>query len=90
MNNAREENGRRGFLQAAGTGLLILKPETVFGSQANSAIEFGLVGCGSRGTMIAGMFVEHTGARLVALGDAMPGRPEAVAAVSGPINRHRN
>jgi myo-inositol 2-dehydrogenase/D-chiro-inositol 1-dehydrogenase len=77
--NAREDDGRRGFIKAAGTGLLILRPETAFGSQANSAIEFGLVGCGNRGTMIAGMFQEHTGARLVALGDAMPDRVDAVA-----------
>ena len=34
---------RRDFLKAAGTGVLVLQPETVFGSQANSAVEVGLV-----------------------------------------------
>lgn len=67
---------RRRFIGAAGAGLLILKPETVFGSQANSAIEVGLIGCGSRGTMIGGMFQEFTGARLVALHDAFGDRLE--------------
>ena len=37
---------RREFLASAGSGLLLLKPETVFGSQANSAVEMGLIGCG--------------------------------------------
>jgi non-ribosomal peptide synthetase component F len=32
---------------AAG-GVMILKPQTVFGTQANSAIEIGLLGCGGR------------------------------------------
>ena len=39
---------RRNFLGSA-AGLLILKPQTAFGSQANSAVEIGLVGCGGRG-----------------------------------------
>jgi predicted dehydrogenase len=65
---------RRRFLAANGAGLLILKPETVFGSQANSAIEIGLIGCGARGNMIGGMFKEYTGARLVALHDPFANR----------------
>ncbi len=72
--DAGEKRDRRGFLQAAGTGLMILRPETVFGSQANSAIEVGLIGCGNRGTWIGGMFQEFGGARFVALADAMPDR----------------
>jgi len=51
----------------------------VFGSQANSAIEFGLVGCGSRGTWIGGMFQELTGARLVALADVFQDRLDMVS-----------
>ena len=44
---------RRRFLQTAG-GVLLLKPETVFGSQANSTVEVGLVGCGGRGNWSGG------------------------------------
>lgn len=62
---------RRGAL---GAGLLILKPQTVFGSQANSTVEIGLSGCGGRGNMIGGMFKEYAGARLVALHDAFQDR----------------
>jgi predicted dehydrogenase len=60
---------RRDFLKATTGGLLLLKPQTVFGTQANSAVEFGVVGCGSRGTWITGHFHEHTLARLVACAD---------------------
>jgi predicted dehydrogenase len=59
-----------------GTGLLVLKPETVFGTQANSAIEIGLVGCGGRGNMIGGLFRELTGARIAALHDVYADRLE--------------
>ena len=61
---ADESNaGRRRFLQAAG-GVLLLKPQTVFGYQANSHVEVGLVGCGGRGNWLAPFFPEHAGARL--------------------------
>ncbi len=62
---------RRSFLKSAGAGVLILKPETVFGSQANSTVEVGLVGCGGRGNWIAPFFPEFTGARVVALADVI-------------------
>jgi myo-inositol 2-dehydrogenase/D-chiro-inositol 1-dehydrogenase len=52
------------------TGLLILSSKTAFGSQANSTIELGLVGCGSRGNYVSDLFIEHTGARITALADA--------------------
>lgn len=68
---------RRGFLHSAGAGLLILRPQTAFGTQANSAVEFGLVGCGGRGTWIGASFQEFTGARLVAMADVFPDRMDA-------------
>ena len=73
MNNMTTDqndgNGRRQFLKSAAGGFLILKPATVFGSQANSAVEVGLIGCGERGNWIAPFFPEFTGARVVALAD---------------------
>ena len=62
---------RRDFLKAAGAGLLILKPETVFGTQANSTVEVGLIGCGGRGNWIGPFFPEYTGAKIVALADVV-------------------
>jgi myo-inositol 2-dehydrogenase / D-chiro-inositol 1-dehydrogenase len=62
-------SGRRKFLGAAATGVLVLDPKTVFGTQANSAVEVGIIGCGGRGNLIGGFLAEHTGARVVALAD---------------------
>ena len=69
---------RRVFLEssAVASGLLALRPETVFGTQANSAVEVGIVGCGGRGNWIGNFFVEYTGARVVALADAFADRLE--------------
>jgi myo-inositol 2-dehydrogenase / D-chiro-inositol 1-dehydrogenase len=66
---------RRDFIQT-GTGvassLLLLKPETVFGSEANSAVRLGLLGCGNRGTSVATSFAKNTTAQVVALADIFP------------------
>lgn len=62
---------RRKFLtgSAAASGLLFLKSKTVFGYEANSAVRYALLGCGSRGTSVATSFAKNTSARVVALGD---------------------
>jgi myo-inositol 2-dehydrogenase / D-chiro-inositol 1-dehydrogenase len=69
--NQSTHAGRRTFLKSAAAGMMILKPETVFGSQANSSVEVGIVGCGGRGNWIAPFFPEYTGARIVALADVI-------------------
>src|SRR5512133_2886893 len=73
------ESRRRSFLKAAGGGMLILKPATVFGSQANSNVEVGLIGCGGRGNWIGPFFPEFTGARVVALADVVKANLETTA-----------
>ncbi|HZR33078.1 MAG TPA: Gfo/Idh/MocA family oxidoreductase [Terriglobales bacterium] len=62
---------RRRFIggTAATVGLMLVKPETVFGTSANSAVRVGLLGCGGRGTEDATHVVETGGARVVALAD---------------------
>ena len=70
---------RRRFLKSAAGGLLILKPATVFGSQANSNVEVGLIGCGGRGNWIGPFFPEHTGARVVALADVVKANLDSTA-----------
>jgi myo-inositol 2-dehydrogenase / D-chiro-inositol 1-dehydrogenase len=61
---------RRDFLKGAGAcALLIVKPETAFGYAANSAVRYGLLGCGNRGRSVATSFAKNAGARVVALGD---------------------
>ena len=62
---------RREFLGAAAVaaGITILKPRLVFGTQANSAVRLGLLGCGGRGRNVMGSFLENTTAVLTAVGD---------------------
>lgn len=73
---------RRRFLQsgAAVSAMLVLKPQTVFGTQANSAVELGIIGCGGRGNWIGGHFIEFTNTRIVALHDPFRDKLEATAA----------
>ena len=59
----------RRTLLTASSGMLFLKPETVRGSQANSAISVGLVGCGRRGLFDADVFVKTGQVKLTAVCD---------------------
>jgi myo-inositol 2-dehydrogenase/D-chiro-inositol 1-dehydrogenase len=62
--------GRRKFLGgAAAAGFMIVKPQSVRGTTANSTIRLGLLGCGRRGTGVATSFATNTPARVVALAD---------------------
>ncbi|HJZ64366.1 MAG TPA: Gfo/Idh/MocA family oxidoreductase [Candidatus Acidoferrum sp.] len=63
---------RRKFLEtttAATAGMMFLKPKLVRGTEANSAVRVGLLGCGGRGTEDAANLVDTGGARVVALAD---------------------
>jgi len=63
---------RRELLQtgaAAASGMVLLKPATVFGYAANSAVRHGLLGCGNRGSAVAESFSKNTSAQLVAIAD---------------------
>src|SRR5215472_15765566 len=64
---------RRAMLAAP----LFLRSDLVFGSQANSTIELGLVGCGGRGNWIAPLFTEYAPTRWVALADVVKSKLES-------------
>jgi predicted dehydrogenase len=72
---------RRQFVQSASAaaGWMIVSPQAVRGSQANSAVTFGLIGSGGRGTYDAGIVVRDPRARLVALCDLFSDRLDAAA-----------
>jgi predicted dehydrogenase len=62
--------GRREFLgAAAAAGVVILRPELVWGTTANSAVRLGLLGCGGRGRTVMSSFLENTDAVVTAIGD---------------------
>src|SRR5215469_14340286 len=69
--NSVEKFHRRKFLgvSAATAGVMLAKPELVFGTAANSAVRVGLLGCGGRGTDDASTLVDSANARVVALAD---------------------
>src|SRR5690606_37046952 len=46
-----------------------VSPKTAFGSEANSKMELGLIGCGSRGPWIANFFEHHTNTKCTAVHD---------------------
>jgi len=71
MTNDPKGVGRREFMStaAAAAGLMIIKPQLVRGTAANSSLRVGLLGCGGRGTHVATALSQHPNARYVALAD---------------------
>src|SRR5437763_14638315 len=69
--NSSNELDRRKFIgvAAATAGAMLIKPELVRGTAANSAVRAGLLGCGGRGTEDATNLIDTGGARVVALAD---------------------
>jgi predicted dehydrogenase len=71
----QSETSRRKFLSgvaAATATFTIVEPQSVRGSQANSQIAVGLIGCGGRGSYDAGIANADERARVVALCDKFP------------------
>src|SRR3989442_7427568 len=70
-----ETTNRRDFFKlsqtAAGAalGFSIVKPQSVRGAQANSALSVGLIGCGRRGTYVSGLFAKNEFAKVTYLCD---------------------
>ena len=80
---------RREFVHAAtgaASGLLLLKPGTAFGYDANSAVRLGLLGCGNRGTHVSTSFAQNTAAQVVALADIFSDQLEAGRAHFDALN----
>jgi predicted dehydrogenase len=76
------EVDRRTFLgtTAAAAAAMFVRPALVRGTNANSAIRIGLLGCGGRGTEDASNLVDTGGARVVALADLFQDQLDAARA----------
>lgn len=79
---------RRTFLKqaAAFSAFTILDPKIVFGSQANSAIRVGIIGCGSRGTAVLESMSQHTNTSIVAMADLFEDQLNTAAATFNKLN----
>jgi len=64
---------------AVAGAVLVLEPSGVFGTQANSQIELGLIGCGGRGNWIAKLFNDTGKYRFVACADYFEDKARATA-----------
>lgn len=72
---------RRRFMAGAAAGAMsfaIVKPGLVHGTEANSKIRLGMIGCGGRGGWIADLFNQHGGYEIVAAADYFQDRVDAV------------
>ncbi len=68
-----DKMNRRDALAGA-AGVLLVKPATAFGSQANSAVSLGIIGTGGRGRYVGTIFVKDPRTRLAAICDIFPDR----------------
>lgn len=83
---------RRHFISGTGTaalGLSLLKPDLVWGAEANSKIDIGLIGCGGRGKWIADLFVKDGNYNLVAVADYFQDRADEAGRKFGVDAAHR-
>jgi myo-inositol 2-dehydrogenase / D-chiro-inositol 1-dehydrogenase len=79
--DSRKMMGRRDFMGiAAAAGFMIVNPQLVRGTAANSALRVGLLGCGGRGTADTTYLIETGKARLVALADLFQDKLDAAKA----------
>lgn len=84
--------GRRRFLASAAasaTAATFLKPSLVFGSQANSVVRLGLIGCGGRGRWLIPMFAKTGNYRWTACADYFQDRADAVGQLAQIESAHR-
>ena len=81
MDSQRSNASRRRFLQGTGAAAAgafsIVAPNLVRGSEANSKISVGLIGCGGRGTYDAGIVQNDPRAHITALCDIFEDKREA-------------
>ena len=80
---------RRSFVSAA-AGIAIVRPELVRGSQANSALSVGLIGCGRRGTAISDIFARNEFAKIAAVCDIYDDQLDAAAKKFSGARRFKN
>ncbi|MBZ5669835.1 MAG: Gfo/Idh/MocA family oxidoreductase [Acidobacteriia bacterium] len=78
IDQSKSKLDRREFLgAAAAASFMIIQPQLVRGTAANSQVRLGILGCGGRGTAVGSGFVQDAGARVTALADLFSDQLEA-------------
>ena len=65
---------RRQALAGVASGVMLVKPDTAFGYQANSAVSYGVIGTGGRGVYVGTHMANVSGTKLAAICDIFPDR----------------
>ncbi len=71
---------RRKFIAGTGAAAIsfsVMKPEVIFGSNANSKINIGMIGCGGRGTWITDLFMQNGNYEIVGAADYFKDKVDA-------------
>lgn len=91
MTHESSQFSRRQFLATTGASALsfaIVQPGSVFGAEANTKVNIGLIGCGGRGQWIADLFRAHGGYNFVAVADYFQDRADSAGqALQVPAER---
>lgn len=79
---------RRSFLKSvtAVSAFTILNPGTVFGTNANSAIRMGIIGCGGRGTAVISSMSKNTSTAIIAMADLLDDKLQNAIANLNKLN----
>lgn len=79
---------RRTFAKSATivSSATILSPRIVFGSQANSAIRMGIIGCGNRGTSVISTMSKNTNINIIAMADIFDSQLEVAKEKINKLN----
>ena len=78
--DSKHNLNRREFLAGSGAAafsLTLVRPGLAAGYAANSKIALGVIGCGSRGTWITDLFLQHGGYQVVAAADYFQDKVDA-------------
>ena len=71
---------------AAISTAIILRPDLVFGSKANSAIRVGIIGCGNRGTAVISSMSKFTNVNIIAMADLFEDKLKTITPKLNELN----
>ena len=82
---------RRTFLKgvAAVSAFTILKPDTAFCTNANSAIRMGIIGCGGRGTGVISSMSKNTNTAIIAMADLFDDKLQNAVTFLNKVNTEK-